>query len=66
MSGVSVNTAAHIVTVSGSNVTLDGYDFSLNGGWQVNIVNHANNVTIQNNYFKVGTNNQIPIQADRA
>ncbi|MFK4539646.1 hypothetical protein ABIA00_007829 [Bradyrhizobium ottawaense] len=64
MSGVSVNTSSHIVTVSGSNVTLDGYDFSLNGGWQVNVVNKANNVTVQNSYFKVGANNQIPIQAD--
>src|SRR4051812_12397732 len=40
-SGVSVNAGAHIITVSGSNVMLDGYDFSLNGGWQINIVSGA-------------------------
>ncbi|MBN9043657.1 MAG: hypothetical protein J0H38_20600, partial [Rhizobiales bacterium] len=55
MSGVSVNASAHIITVSGSNVTLDGYNFSLGGGWQVNVVNNATNVTIQNSYFKVGS-----------
>jgi len=65
MSGVSVNTGTHTITVSSSNVTLDGYDFSLNGGWQVSVINNANNVTIQNSYFKVGSNNLMPIDADR-
>jgi hypothetical protein len=63
MSGVSVNAATHTVTVSGSNVTLNGYDFSLNGGWGIDVVNGATNVTIQNSYFKVGTNNLIPVDA---
>jgi Bacterial Ig-like domain/Right handed beta helix region len=66
MAGVSVNSSSHVVTVSGSNVTLDGYDFSLNGGWQVNITNGANNVTVENSYFKVGANNQDPIFAELA
>jgi len=60
--GVSVDKSAHIIRVSGSNVTLSGYDFGLNGGWQVNVVNNANNVTIQNSQFQVGTNNLMPIQ----
>jgi hypothetical protein len=63
MAGVSVNAATHTVTVSGSNVTLNGYDFSPNGGWGIDVVNGATNVTIQNSYFKVGTNNLIPVDA---
>src|SRR3954468_17404608 len=41
MAGVSVDKSAHIIRVGGSNVTLSGYDFGLNGGWQVNVVNNA-------------------------
>jgi hypothetical protein len=63
MAGVSVDKSAHIVTVSNSNVTLDGYDFGLGGGWQVDIVNNANNITIENSHFQVGANNLMPIQA---
>lgn len=42
------------ITVSGNNVTLDGYDFSFNSGCYI-IVN-GNNCTIQNCLFKWGTN----------
>lgn len=63
MPGVSVDRSAHSITVSGSNVTLSGYDFGLSGGWQVNVTGGANNVTIQNSRFQVGLNNLMPIQA---
>jgi len=59
MSGVSVNTTAKIVTVTGSNVTLDGYDFSLNGGWAV-VVQGAND-SIVDSKFLVGANHHAPI-----
>src|SRR6185437_11221022 len=59
MAGVSVNTASHTVIVAGSNVTLDGYDFSLNGGWQVDV--RGSNATIENSIFKVGSNGLTPI-----
>jgi len=59
MSGVSVNSSTHIITVSASNITLNGYDFSLEGGWEV-IVNGSND-TISNNNWKVGTNNLDPL-----
>ena len=36
MAGVSVNAASHLIVMSGNNVTLSGYDFSLEGGWQSN------------------------------
>jgi Bacterial Ig domain len=63
MAGVSVGWFKPIVTVSGSDVTLDGYDFGSRGGWQIDIVKNANNVTIENSSFKVGANNLMPIQA---
>jgi hypothetical protein len=33
MRGVSVNATSHVITVYGGGVVLNGYDFSLNGGW---------------------------------
>jgi len=63
IAGVSVDSSAHVITVKVSNVTLSGYNFGLNGGWQVNVVNNASDVTIRDSYFRVGKNNLMPIQA---
>src|SRR4051812_22408559 len=63
MAGVSVNSSSHIITVAASNVTLDGYDFSLNGGWQV-YVQGGSHVTISNSNFAIGSNNLSPIISD--
>jgi len=60
MAGVSVDQANHIINVSGSNVTLSGYDFSLDGGWGVS-VNGGSNITIENSKFVVGSNGNTPI-----
>ena len=65
MAGVSVNTSSHVVTVTGNNVTLNGYDFSLNGGWEV-YVSGASNTVIENSKFLVGSNNLVPIQSNSA
>lgn len=65
MAGVSVDTVDHIININGSNVTLNGYDFSLNGGWQVS-VNSGSNNTIENSNFAVGSNNQTPIYISSA
>ena len=62
IAGVLVDRTSHIITVTGSNVTLDGYDFSLNGGWQLTIERSASNTTISNDNFKVGSNLWTPIQ----
>lgn len=59
MAGVSVDSTNHTVTITGNNVTLGGYDFSLNGGWQVYVA--GNNDTIENCNFTVGSNGQTPI-----
>jgi hypothetical protein len=60
MVGVSVDVADHVIKVSGNNITLSGYDFSLDGGWQVSI-NSGNNITIEDSNFVVGSNGQTPI-----
>ena len=62
MAGVSVDRNSHIITVTGNNVTLDGYDFSLTGGWQLTIAGSATNTTISNDNFKVGSNLWTPIE----
>jgi hypothetical protein len=59
MSGVSVDAAHHMITVTGNNVTLDGYDFSLGGGWGVST--QAANTSILNSKFVVGSNGNAPI-----
>jgi hypothetical protein len=60
MAGVKVDTVNKIVTVTGNDVTLDGYEFSLNGGWGV--VTTAANTSILNSKFVVGSNHHGPIQ----
>lgn len=64
MTGVSVNAGTHTVTISGNNVTLDGYDFSLSNGWGIVIGSGATNVVIQNSNFAIGSNANNPIAAD--
>src|SRR3954469_7065077 len=63
MSGVSVDAGSHTVTIHGSDVTLSGYDFGLDGGWGVHIDPGASNVTIKNSHFLVGANAIVPINA---
>ena len=61
--GVSVSTSAHTVYVTGNNVTLNGFNFSLEGGWSILIEGGVSGTTIENCDFVVGTNNQSPINA---
>jgi hypothetical protein len=57
--GVTVDATNHLVIVNGNDVALDGYDFSLDGGWQVRV--QAANAKIVNSNFVVGSNNLLPI-----
>ena len=57
--GVRVDTARHLIWVDDDNVTLEGYDFALEGGWGVYTT--AANTVIANCNFQVGTNNLVPI-----
>jgi large repetitive protein len=45
--------------VTGNNVVLNGYDFSLEGGWEVYVT--GNNATIENSYFLTQSTAQTPI-----
>jgi hypothetical protein len=59
--GVTRDATNHIFTISGNNVVLSGWNFSLEGGWGVQVV--GNNDTIENNYFKIGANAVDPINS---
>jgi hypothetical protein len=59
MSGVSVDAAGRRINVTGDKVRLDGYDFSLHGGWSVVI--KGNDTEIINSYLLVGSNHLPPI-----
>ncbi|MBB4425792.1 hypothetical protein GGD66_004353 [Bradyrhizobium sp. CIR48] len=54
MAGVSIDASSRTIAISGSNITLDGYDFSLHGGYQVTIA--GANATISNSNFAIGAN----------
>ncbi len=57
--GVTVNTTAHTFTVTGANVVVDSWDFSVGGGWNVFVTGAG--CTVQNCNFKVGANLLDPI-----
>jgi T5SS/PEP-CTERM-associated repeat protein len=61
MPGVNVEAGEGSIFVTGNNVTLSGYDFSLEGGWTIYVT--GSNDAIDDNYFKVSTNNSVPIGA---
>lgn len=52
--GASYNSSTNTVTVSGNNVTLNGYDFSLHNGTLLTVT--GANDTIENSYFALGSN----------
>jgi hypothetical protein len=60
MPGVGLDPSSHLLRVTGDNITLDGYDFALQGGWGIIIEGHHDTVSRAN--FKVGSNNTIPIR----
>lgn len=61
--GAEVDLANHRIVVDNSvaNVLIDGYDFSLNGGWYVLNWTNTGTLTIQNSKFAVGSNHRTPI-----
>ncbi len=58
MAGVTINATTKIATVTGNDVTLDGYDFSLGGGWGIDV--KAANTRVVNSKFLVGANGHQP------
>ncbi len=62
--GVSLDSVNHVVNILGNNVTLNGLDFSLHGGWTVNIQpGTTGTTTIENCNFSLNANQPIAINA---
>lgn len=57
MAGVSVDNNSRTITVTGDNITLDEYDFSMHGGYQ--LVISGSNAVVSDSKFKIGTNTGI-------
>ena len=62
MAGVSLNTSAHTVTISGSNIVLDGYNF---GNWNV-VVTGANDGVKDSTFQVASGQTTVPIQGTRS
>ena len=60
--GAILNPPNHVLVFNKNSATIEGWDFSLEGGWTV--VLQADNLTLQNNNFKVGENLRPPIFID--
>lgn len=56
--GMTCTSATHTCTTDNSGVTVDGWDFSVGGGWALTI---GNGTTVQNSNFVVGANALPPI-----
>jgi hypothetical protein len=61
--GSTPNTVGNFIEVTGNNVFISGFDFSLHGGWQIEIggSGSVSNATIDNCFFKQFATAQIPI-----
>ncbi len=57
--GVTVDAAGHTFNVTGAGVVVDGWDFSVGGGWNVFVT--GSGCTVQNCNFKVGANLLDPV-----
>ena len=63
--GVTRDTVNHVFAVTQSNVVIDGWDFSQNGGWSIEDTNSGttipSNTIVRNCKWTVGANNKPPI-----
>ena len=62
--GVSRSTATKVLTVTSSNVTVQGFDFSADGGWKVEVT--AANCSVIHSNFAVSSAVNPPINATSA
>ncbi|MCU1340553.1 MAG: hypothetical protein JWO19_6134, partial [Bryobacterales bacterium] len=63
--GVTIDSVNHVLNIKGNNVTLNGFDFSLHGGWGVNIqAGTTGTTTIENCNFSMGANQPLAIVAN--
>jgi hypothetical protein len=61
--GLAIDTTNHLIRVTENNVKLDGYDFSLQGGYGVYISTGISDTVVTDSKFLVGANNVEPIAA---
>lgn len=66
IAGVTVNAVARQVIVTGNNVVLDGYDFSLNGGWSVRVIGADNTRIVNSLFIETASQTEVPITTDTA
>ena len=63
--GVTIDTVNHVVNILGNNVTLNGFDFSLHGGYGIVIQpGTTGTTTIENCNFSMGASEPVAIMAD--
>jgi hypothetical protein len=60
----AADTTNHIVRIQANNCTLDGYDFSLHGGWGVYIQSPNAGSRILHSNFLVNSTSPIPVSAE--
>ncbi|MDE2603762.1 MAG: hypothetical protein KGL62_15520, partial [Bradyrhizobium sp.] len=62
--GVTIDSVNHVLDIQGNNVTLNGFDFSLHGGWGVVIEpGTTGTTTIENCNFSMGSSETVAISA---
>lgn len=66
IAGVAVNITSHELVVTGDRVLLDGYDFSLNGGWSVRLMGAANTRIVNSLFVESASQGAAPIMVDAA
>jgi hypothetical protein len=62
--GLAIDMANHLIRVTENKVVLDGYDFSLHGGYGVYILPGIRDTVVTRSKFLVGANNVVPIAAE--
>ncbi len=64
VAGTAIDPGNHLIRIQKDNVTLDGYDFSLHGGYGIYIHSGVSDTVVSNSKFVVGVNNVVPINAE--
>ena len=64
-SGISIDATNHVVHITGNNVTLNGFDFSLHGGWSIDVASGVTGTTIENCNFSMGASETVAILGNK-
>src|SRR5581483_1906497 len=61
--GVSIDSTNHVIDITGNNVTLNGFDFSLHGGWGIYVQSGVTGTIIENCNFSMLASQPVAIDA---